>query len=107
MSTIPQEDAVRKEAPMYRGLFGYFPYALFAVAAHSNACDKKHNPYRTDGPHWNRTTSNDHLDALLRHVTELHSNEDYHLAAIAWRALAALQERGEELGFTEGSSSKR
>ena len=104
-STIPQDEAARKIAPMYRGLLGYFPYALFAVAAHSQASDSKHNPESMTGPTWARGKSNDHLDAIIRHLAELHIDQDYHLAAIAWRALAALQERGEGKGFTHGASS--
>jgi hypothetical protein len=93
--TIPQEDEVRKAAPMYRGLLGYFPWALFKVAAHSFRADQKHNPGSTDGPHWRRVASTDHADCILRHLSEAHTDPDYHLTAIAWRALALLQEHGE------------
>lgn len=105
-NVIPQDDKERKAAPMYKGLFGYFPYALFAVAAHSQANNLKHNPDSTDGPTWKRNASSDHLDALTRHLSELHTNPSYHLAAIAWRALAALQEHGEASGFAAGASSR-
>lgn len=104
---IPQEDAPRKASPMYRGLIGYFPYALYAVAKHSFDNDRKHSGETPDGPRWARGKSTDHLDCILRHVAEVHLDPDYHLAALAWRALAALQERGESLGFAEGASSYR
>ena len=102
---LPQDDATRKAAPMYKGLFGYFPYALFAVAAHSQANNLKHNHGTTTGPTWAREKSKDHLDALTRHLAELHADPSYHLAAIAWRALAALQEHGEASGYAQGASS--
>jgi len=105
---IPQEDAVRKGAPMYRGLLGYFPWALFKVAAHSFRSDRKHNPDtpESEAPHWAREKSSDHPDAIVRHLAELHTDPDYHLTAIAWRALAMLQEHGEKKhGVAPGVSS--
>lgn len=104
---LPQDDASRKAAPMYRGLLGYFPAALFRVAAHSLRADQKHNPGSADGPTWAREKSRDHLDCVVRHLAELHEDPDYHLAAIAWRALAALQEYEESVhGAAPGASSR-
>jgi hypothetical protein len=91
---------------MYRGLLGYFPLALFRVAAHSRRADEKHNPGAADGPTWARGKSTDHLDCIVRHLCELHTDPDYHLAAIAWRALAALQEHCEAQGYAPGASSR-
>jgi hypothetical protein len=106
-NVLPQEDLVRKAAPMYRGLIGYFPRALFRVAAHSFRSDRKHNPDKpeSEAPHWRRDASSDHLDCIVRHLAEMHEDPDYHLAAIAWRALAALQEHEEKKGAAPGSRS--
>lgn len=106
---IPQDDATRKAAPMYRGLLGYFPWALFQVAAHSFRSDRKHNPDtpEAEAPHWSRGKSSDHPDCIVRHLAEMHTDPLYHLAAIAWRALAMLQEYGErEYGAAPGVSAR-
>jgi hypothetical protein len=105
-NVLPQEDEVRKQAPVYSGVFGYFPMALFRVAAHSLRSDRKHNPENAGPPVWAREKSKDHLEALGRHLCELHTDPDYHLAAIAWRALAALQEHCEAQGYAPGASSR-
>lgn len=106
MSIIPQTDAERKAAPLCRGVLDYFPAALFAVAAHSLRSDRKHNPGNPDAPTWAREKSTDHLDCILRHMAERTSDPDYHLAAIAWRALAALQEHLESKGADPGAASR-
>ena len=103
---LPQGDAERKDAPMFRGLLGYFPMALFRVAQHSLISDRKHNPGNVDGPHWARGKSSDHLDCIVRHLAEVHTDPDYHLRALAWRALAALQEHEERKGAAPGASSR-
>jgi hypothetical protein len=107
-TTIPQDDATRKSAPMFRGLLGYFPWALFKIAAHSFQSDRKHNPASTTGPHWTRDKSTDHADCCLRHLADLTGPppgdfegdaldwEEYHLTALAWRSSALLQEFGEK-----------
>ena len=105
-SVIPQEDEVRKAGPMYRGLLAYFPWALFKVAAHSLRSDLKHNPGNPNPPTWAREKSPDHADCIVRHLAEMHTDPDYHMAAIAWRALAMLQEHGEKTqGATPGAHS--
>lgn len=128
MSTIPQGDQERKDAPMYRGLLGYFPAALFEVAAHSMDSDKKHNPGAVDGPTWARGKSADHEDALIRHIIDAGQRRNrmecsghggppprgssardarrYHLRCLAWRALALLQEDCEAEGASPGVSSR-
>lgn len=107
---LPQGAEERKQAPMYRGLFGYFPAALFEVAAHSQESDLRHNGERTDGPTWARGKSRDHLDCVLRHTAEVPPRGDPErikvLRAVAWRALAALQEECEYLGARPGVSSR-
>jgi hypothetical protein len=92
---------------MYRGLLGYFPAALFRVAAHSFRSDRKHNPEKpeSESPHWAREKSPDHLDCIMRHLAELHTDPNYHACAIAWRALAYLQELAESQGATPGCRS--
>lgn len=92
---------------MYRGLLGYFPWALFQVAAHSMVSDRKHNPEtpESEAPHWAREKSTDHADAIIRHLAEMHTDPLYHKTAAAWRALALLQEHGEALGAEPGVSS--
>lgn len=102
---LPQDDATRKAAPMCRGLLDYFPAALFAVAAHSLTSDRKHNPGSVADPHWARGKSTDHLDCIVRHMAERTSDPDYHLCAIAWRALALLQEHLEAKGAAPGAAS--
>jgi hypothetical protein len=89
----------RKDMPVYSGVLKYFPDALKEVSKVSNAGNNQHHG---DEPlHWDRSKSNDHYDALVRHLID-HSqsavDEDgmLHLAKVAWRALAALQEHLEE-----------
>jgi hypothetical protein len=115
---IPQGDQERKDAPMFRGLLGYFPAALFEVASHSLVSDRKHNPGNTDGPHWARGKSADHEDCIVRHLIDAGARTDglascvsnpdrkYHLRALAWRALALLQEECEAGGALPGVSSR-
>lgn len=131
MEYIPQGDQERKDAPMFRGLLGYFPAALFEVAAHSLDSDRKHNPGAVDGPTWARGKSSDHEDCIIRHVIDAgpRRGEDwlsklpawllaripgssardakrYHLRCLAWRALALLQEDCEAAGAEPGVSSR-
>lgn len=110
---------------MFRGLLGYFPSALFEVAAHSLDSDRKHNPDSSAGPHWAREKSTDHEDTIIRHLIDagarrghLHAEAGpppkgstakdarrYHLRCLAWRALALLQEDCEADGAQPGVSS--
>lgn len=113
---IPQGDQTRKEAPMFRGLLGYFPAALFEVANHSWESDQKHSPGNTEGPHWVRGKSTDHEDCIVRHLIDAggrrplnpfaRARRRYHLRALAWRALALLQEDCEDTGALPGVSSR-
>lgn len=106
---IPQDSAERKSAPMFRGLLGYFPAALFEVARHSLDSEKKHNPGGTTGPNWYRGKSHDHADCIVRHLIDAgdHNTPDrlVHLRSLAWRALAVLQEECELQGAKPGVSS--
>ena len=80
---LPTDSAERKTYPLYRGLFVYFPRALAAISHHSHVGNEKHNP--GEPLHWARGKSEDHPDALLRHVME----KDW--VGAAWRALAQLE----------------
>lgn len=86
--------AERKGTPVYSGVLKYFPDAIREVAKTSYAATKQHHP---DKPmYWDKNKSNDHSDALLRHLMDHEENpidDDgvYHLAKTAWRALAHLQ----------------
>ena len=83
----------RKERPMYRGLFRYFPDALLEVSHVSYIGSQQHNPGKE--MFWDTTKSKDHPDALLRHMIDagkLDTDGIRHSAKVAWRALALLQE---------------
>lgn len=80
---FPNDSKQRKEYPLYRGLFQYFPRALAAVAHHSFIGNEQHHP--GEPLHWDKTKSTDEPDALLRHVLEGDK------VAVAWRALAWLE----------------
>lgn len=94
---MPEDSKTRKGIPLHKGLFAYFPSALAAVAQVSRVCNDKHNPGQPI--HWSKENSNDHQDALLRHLIDTSSDpeardpEDGTLLAakVAWRALANLQ----------------
>jgi hypothetical protein len=82
----------RKEYPVYTGLIKYFPDALLEVARCSYMGNQQHHP---DKPlHWDKDKSNDHLDALVRHLVDAGTIDDdgvRHSVKVAWRALANLQ----------------
>jgi hypothetical protein len=90
---VKSESQIRKESPVYSGVFKYFPDALMAVAQQSWHGNQKHNPNQP--LHWAKEKSNDHYDCLLRHIlTPEQVDPDtglIHAVAVAWRALAQLQ----------------
>jgi len=90
----------RKQKPVFTGVLKYFPDAIMEVARCSWAGNQQHH---ADKPlHWDREKSNDHLDALARHLIQAGQMDDdniRHSAKVAWRALANLQleiERSEQ-----------
>jgi hypothetical protein len=100
-TTLPQDSQLRKEYPLFRGLFRYFPAALAGVARHSKTGNDKHNP--GEEMHHARGKSNDHADCILRHMMDLSEmlalgndpNRQKLILdeanALAWRALALSQ----------------
>lgn len=87
--------AERKEAPVSRGVFAYFPDALALIARHSARSNAKHNP--GEPIHWSRDKSTDHEDCIARHSLSIAIDPDSlddgqpHMICRAWRSLAALQ----------------
>ena len=82
----------RKAFPMAEGLLDYFPDALAAVSEVSYHGNQKHNPGQP--MHHARGKSMDHANCIARHLTERGGFDGpiRHSAALAWRALALLQE---------------
>lgn len=104
--SLPTDSKARKGIPMFTGLLVYFPDALAAVAKHSFDSNEKHNP--GEPCHWSREKSNDHMDCIARHLTDIAAGADKieELKAIAWRALAELQLTIEERAETDAALSK-
>lgn len=97
---IDADSATRKTFPMARGLLDYFPDALAAVAQVSHIGNEKHNPGET--MHHARGKSMDHADCIVRHLVGRggFDGDTRESAALAWRALALLQEELEaEMGL--------
>tara|TARA_Y100000004_G_scaffold40320_1_gene43612 strand:- start:1248 stop:1520 length:273 start_codon:yes stop_codon:yes gene_type:complete len=80
---LPKDPQKRKEIPIYSGFIEYFPDAIIEVTKLSVAGSKQHHP--NDKLHWDKSKSDDELDAMMRHLLE----KDY--ASVAWRAMANLQ----------------
>lgn len=88
------ESQRRKETPIFSGFLSYWPDAVEAVASHSFVNNEKHNP--GEPLHWSRDKSNDHLDSLARHLTDIAKGPGTEekielLKAVVWRGLAELQ----------------
>lgn len=90
---------------MCAGLVDYFPAALAEVANVSFEGNEKHNPGQP--LHWARGKSMDHPDCILRHLAERGGFDGpiRHSAALAWRALALLQEELEAEGAAPGRAA--
>lgn len=89
---LDTDSATRKEYPMARGLLDYFPDALAEVARHSLIANQKHNP--GEELHHARGKSMDHADCIMRHLVNRGGLDGgaRESTALAWRALALLQE---------------
>jgi hypothetical protein len=85
----------RKDTPIFSGAIKYFPLAIAEVARLSKVANDQHNP--GEPLHWAREKSSDHLDALMRHLTDVaqgvvfDTDGQRHQTKIAWRALAQLE----------------
>lgn len=101
------DSATRKRYPLTTGLLDYFPDACLATAEVSYVGNMKHNP--GEAMHHSRGKSNDHADCIGRHLVErggfdvvVLGGVKYrirHSAALAWRAMALLQEELEAEGL--------
>ncbi len=98
--TIKPSD--RKAMPVFSGVLKYFPDALLEVSKVSKAGNDQHNP---GSPlFWDRTKSQDELDALTRHLLSagtLDTDGQRHSSKVAWRALANLQKELEASKLNE------
>lgn len=101
---LPTDRAARKRIPMTTGLLDYFPAALAEVSHVSWHGNEQHNPGQP--LHHARGKSTDHADCIMRHLAERGGFDGpiRHSAALAWRALALLQE---ELEAERGLSLPR
>jgi hypothetical protein len=93
---------------LFDGFMAYFPNAMAEVAKLSYAATQQHHP---DQPmHWDRSKSLDHLNKIGRHMIDAGKLDDKgqrHSAALAWRAMANLQEELErDLGLPPSPASR-
>lgn len=97
---LPVDSKERKRYPMYSGLLAYFPAALAQVSHHSFVSNEKHNPGLP--LQHSRNNSGDHSDCIVRHLLDsaeaTGATKIEELRALAWRALAMLQEECEKQG---------
>jgi hypothetical protein len=96
---LPTDSEERKQIPLFSGVINYFPLALAAVARVSKRGNDKHNPGQP--LHWARGKSTDHADCIARHLVDVETpdpltREYVDAMALAWRALALLQELEEK-----------
>lgn len=96
--SLPEEDAKRGLYPMAEGLLDYFPNALAEVSRISYEGNLKHNP--GEPMHWARGKSTDHRNKVIRHTVDATMPGEpgiEHAAQAAWRSLAFLQEKIEQV----------
>lgn len=95
---LANDKQARKEAPLARGLHGYFPNACLHVARVSFVANEQHNPGLP--LQWAFDKSSDEPDCELRHMLDAMGasganpfDDDglLHRAKKAWRALADLE----------------
>lgn len=109
LTALPTDSAARKDIPLARGLLDYFPAALARVAELSHIGNEKHNPGQE--LHWARSKSSDHADCIMRHLADRGKPDPgsrglSHTVAVAWRALALLQEEEEMKGAPKARGAK-
>ena len=98
MPMFPHNSAGRKNLPIAEGVLDYFPDAIAYVAFVSKVGNDKHNPGQK--MHWAREKSTDHRNCVARHLTESGTYDSEGVLAegsMAWRSLAVLQLKLEEL----------
>lgn len=92
---LTNDKQARKEAPLARGLFGYFPNACLHVAHVSFVANAQHNP--GEPMQWAVGKSQDEPDCELRHMLDAMGASAFdddgllHKAKKAWRAIADLE----------------
>ena len=95
---LPTDSEERKQIPIFSGVLNYFPLAVAAVARVSKRGNDKHNPGLS--LRWTRGKSMDHTDCIARHLIDVETvnaaGEYEDAMALAWRALAKLQELEEK-----------
>jgi hypothetical protein len=99
---IPTDRKERKERPIARGVLDYFPDAMAEIAHVSFVGNEQHNPGQP--MHWSKNLSDDHADALVRHLLQrggVDTDGLSHTAKVAWRALALLQTEIEQKRTTK------
>lgn len=104
--TLPTDAQTRKALPVFSGVLRYFPDALTAVAECSKKGNDQHNPGKP--LHWDRSKSQDELDALTRHLLDagtIDTDGIRHSTKVAWRALANLQKEIEAARQLESAAS--
>jgi hypothetical protein len=102
--TLPVDSAFRKEFPIDRGVYQYFPAAIVCCAAWSKFNNDKHNPGQE--LHHSRGKSADHEECIARHsfdLTEAQRRGDdvselEEAVAVFWRAGVRVQLLAERLG---------
>jgi hypothetical protein len=102
-TALPTDSEERKNIPIARGLLDYFPSALAEVARLSIEGNRKHVPDFHEGGELvhMRNKSGDHADCIMRHLIERGTQDTdgfLHDVKVAWRALAMLQQRLEDMG---------
>ncbi len=60
--------STRKQTPVFKGVLSFFPDAIKEVSKVSYKATQQHHPDKE--MHWDRDKSNDHLDALSRHLID-------------------------------------
>ena len=102
---LPTDDKERKKIRIKQCFLDYFPDAIVDVAKLSWHANEQHNPGTV--PHWDRSKSGSELDSLLSHLMdagELDADGFLHDTKVAWRAMANLQKRLEDVNYDLPSS---